>query len=64
MHVGDALHNVWCMTSLKKKKNADDFPGGTAVKTPCFQCRGSEFDPRPGHYDPTCHTAQSKHKNK
>ena len=19
MHVGDALHNVWCMTSIKKK---------------------------------------------
>lgn len=43
MHVGDALHNVWCMTSIKKKKRkkkkpAENFPGGTVVKTPSFQC--------------------------
>ena len=26
-----------------------DFPGGSAAKTPCFQCRGPEFDPWSGN---------------
>ena len=29
-------------------KNNRDFPGGTVVKTPHSQCRGSGFDPWPG----------------
>lgn len=27
------------------KKVFQDFPGGLVVKTPCFHCRGSGFDP-------------------
>ena len=44
MHVEDALHNVWCMKSIlkkrKKKKPTEDFPGGAVVETPSFQCGG------------------------
>ena len=34
-----------------------DFPGGSVVKTTCFQCREHGFDPWSGNYDPTCKTA-------
>ena len=30
------------------------------VKTPSFQCKGPEFDPWSGNYDPTCCTMQLK----
>ena len=29
-----------------------DFPGGPVAMTPCFQCRGLEFDPWSGNYIP------------
>ena len=32
-----------------KTDDAEDFPGGPVVKTPCFQCRGLGFDPWSGN---------------
>ena len=32
---------------LKKNVCGGDFPGGPVAKTPCSQCRGPGFDPRP-----------------
>ena len=34
---------------MKVKSVCRDFPGGPAVKTPCFQCRGYGFDPWSGN---------------
>ena len=34
---------------IKKPNQTRDFPGGPVVKTPCFQCRGHEFDPWSGN---------------
>ena len=31
--------------SVGKKEHPRDFPGVPVVKTPCFHCRGHEFDP-------------------
>ena len=36
------------MYSLQDLSKSRDFPGGAAVKTPRFQCRGGRFDPFPG----------------
>ena len=40
------------------------FPGGPVVKTLHFQCRGHEFDPWLGNWDPTCRAAQPKKTKK
>ena len=34
---------------MKVKSVCRDFPGGPAVKTLCFQCRGYGFDPWSGN---------------
>ena len=31
--------------NIRKANNLGNFPGGPVAKTPCFQCRGSGFDP-------------------
>ena len=38
----------WVGTALKCRLSYD-FPGGPVVKTPCFQCRGHEFNPSLGN---------------
>ena len=42
-----------------------DFPGGPVVNTPCFQCRGPEFDPWVGELS-SCmpHRVAKKKKKK
>ena len=35
---------ILCSVSFRLLKSGD-FPGGPVVKTPCFECRGLEFDP-------------------
>ena len=35
---------LWCFTSLKVTVTWD-FLDGPVVKTPCFHCRGHEFEP-------------------
>lgn len=34
---------------IKNKARVWDFPGGSAVETPPFHCRGQGFDPRLGN---------------
>ena len=38
--------------SLKDCAKFRDFPGGPVVETPCSQCRGHEFHPWSGNYEP------------
>ena len=38
-----------CLEVFIKKKTSGDFPGGTADKTPCSQCRGPGFNPWSGN---------------
>ena len=42
-----------------------DFPGGPVVNTPCFQCRGPDFDPWVGELK-SCmpHSVAKKKKRK
>ena len=52
------LGKWWWDGEVEKKKERNsrrdegDFPGGPLDKTPCFQCRGPEFDPWSGNYIP------------
>ena len=39
-----------------------DFPGGTVVKTLCFQCRRHGFSPCLGNYNPACCVMRPKRK--
>lgn len=39
-----------------------NFPSGTEVKTLQFQCRGCQFNPWMGNYDPAFHATQPKNK--
>lgn len=48
----------WLLGSLKH--DSRHFPGCSVVGTPKFLCRGHEFDPLSGNYDPTCHMTWPK----
>ena len=37
------------------KKQEWEFPGSSVVKISCFHCRGHEFQPWSGNWDPTGH---------
>ena len=57
--LGQGLLGKWWWdgeVETKKERNSrrdeGDFPGGPLDKTPCFQCRGPEFDPWSGNYIP------------
>ena len=41
-----------------------DFPRGPVVNTPCFQCRGPEFDPWVGELSSCMHTQRGQKKKK
>ena len=50
---GSGLHTV-------KNVKGRNFPGGPAIKTLRFQCRGRRFDTWSENEDPTCCAAQPK----
>ena len=47
-----------------KKKNSWDFPNNAVVKTPCFQCRGCEFNLWSRNQDPTYYMLRTKKKER
>ena len=49
------------LSSLIKYLNRD-FSGIPVIMTPCFQCRGHEFNPWSWNQGPTCHNAWPKNK--
>ena len=50
-------------TDFYLKLNLGDFPGSLVVKTPCFQCRGHEFNPGQGTKMPhAMHCSQKQAK--
>ena len=48
------------LSLLSKTHGPWESHGSPVVKTPCFHCRGCEFNPWLGNRDPTCHVAQPK----
>ena len=48
----------WKTKSISSKIRNKDFPGGSVVKTPCFQCKGHGFDLWSGHS--TSHVGRPK----
>ena len=41
----EALTSISLKVLVMSRVVTRDFPGGPAVKIPCFQCRGCRFDP-------------------
>ena len=64
---GKELGSKWEREFKKKatyKTPIWDFPGCPVVGTPCFHCRGHEFNTLLGNEDPTNYVAWPKKKKK
>ena len=53
-----SVFNIMSVHRLSFKNGVRDFPGGPMVKA--LQCRGRQFNPWPGNYDPTSHATEPK----